>query len=267
MDTTFIIPCARRSPIRLSHCLRNLRRFAPEPFQIVVATDGDGPYVDQVRGLAGSVNASVLQCPYDPEKGFPKAWLLNCGVRFAETELVCVWDADLLPAPAMTEWLGRVRSRDAEAFILIGMYWLRAEDGLPEVSDAEFYSRMYSRHPAIRSASVEDFDSRCIGDGIIQVLRSVWEETQGMCEEFLGWGYEDTDFRNQITGIVERGAILRGRAGCYHMQHDGDRRMLWKNKNKELLDKRDLQRKAGIVPGNLGEWGQGFTILEDNRQR
>jgi hypothetical protein len=146
---------------------------------------------------------------------FNKSWTVNVGVMnaAADAELICVLDADILPANDFLR-------RHAELI------------AAPDVVGCRFHE-LYCMDPPASADAIRLRCSRAGGSvpperlrcyvirptpgGCHWVTREAFLARNGMDERYEGWGREDNDF---ITRLAARGTLLRSTEPLLHMEHD-----------------------------------------------
>lgn len=207
---------------RHEHLLRQwrmLRTVAPEVSYVVIAM-GDNAIAGLLRL---DPHAHVVEIPVTPD-GLPLAAARNLGVRTArqlggEPELLVILDVDCLPGPGLITRYAEA-GRRAPDDLLCGPVTYLPQGLLPETPEA--LAAATAPHPARPAPEAGDLER----DGVHDLFWSLsfaltpatWDRIGGFCEEFTGYGGEDTDFawRAKAAGV---GLAWVGGADAYHQWH------------------------------------------------
>jgi len=234
---------------RHEHLLRQwrmLRTVAPEVPYVVIAM-GDNAIAGLLRL---DPHAHVVEIPVTPD-GLPLAAARNLGVRTArqlggEPELLVILDVDCLPGPGLITRYAEAGRRAPED-LLCGPVTYLPQGLLPETPEA--LAAATAPHPARPAPEAGDLER----DGVHDLFWSLsfaltpatWDRIGGFCEEFTGYGGEDTDFawRAKAAGV---GLAWVGGAHAYHQWHPVSTPPI------EHLD--DIVRNAQIVHRRWGRW-------------
>lgn len=232
---------------RHEHLLRQaavLREVAPDVEHVVVAMDDH-----EIRGLlARSRRTSVLDLPGTP-LGLPLAAARNLGVSRALADgagLVVLLDVDCLPGPHL---LTRYEEAAGEApgDLLCGPVTYLAPDDRPRT--VHELPPLTDPHP-VRPAPADDElvrggDHDLFWSLSFAVTAGTWRRLGGFCEEYVGYGGEDTDlgWSARAKGV---GLTWVGGAHAYHQWHPVS------SPPVEHVD--DVVRNARIAHARWGRW-------------
>lgn len=230
-----------------------LQRFQGD-FEIVVADDGSTDGTDAVvREAANQPGAPPIRHVWHEHRAYRKALIVNSAVRSGlEGDLLVFMDSDCLPAPDM---LSVYSSRfTPQAFSLGGVYVLRrcfsermlaahGEIGPDRVLAGAARSEN-QRKGAARKVGWRRLKSRAyvalgirkpkIWGGNFAVDSDVFEAVNGLDENYVGYGQEDSDLRNRLLRGGYRPICLHTRARAYHVWHPPDMKA-----REEALDGRN----------------------------
>ena len=210
---------------RHDHLRRQLRLLAgtdPTVGHVVVAVDDDG-ITDVVRTAKGERDVDLVSCEGD-ERGLPLARARNLGVRRAleaGADLVVLLDVDCLAAPSLVPRYREAAASWAGPALLCGpVTYLPADAVLP--SRAEALADLRAPHPARPDPQPGEL-RRESTVGLFWSLSAAftpatWGLLGGFCEEYVGYGGEDTDLGRVAE---ERGVDLVwvGGADAFHQYH------------------------------------------------
>lgn len=124
---------------------------------------------------------------------FSRAATRNCAVDMAGGGVICIADADMLCDSIDVEYKG-------------GLH-------LPYTRyNALSQTSTFLRYNGIINDNVIEFNDSQSVAGIMIVDCDVWRDAGGMCTDFVGWGFEDTEFATRIE-------IHRTEGDAYHLWH------------------------------------------------
>lgn len=245
-DVTFVIPVYADSPDRVRNLravLAHLNRHADSTI-LVLEDVKDGRRVPAEwtarDGLAFAYEAVAgNDCPY-----FHKTWMLNRGAALSKTEIVALWDADVIADPAQI-----VQARDA---IAGGQEAAYAYNGLSiDVGGAQLDALLATLDPERLDGFAEAnavFGIDAAG-GALLLTKRVLAQAGGYNENIVCWGLEDREFllRLQVLGIAPQ----RIPGPLWHLHHartanSSDAHPFWQRnlaefRRTEALDRASLE--------------------------
>jgi len=192
---------------RHAHLARQRAALPADVHHVVVAMRAEE--VPALRGLGGDVVA--LAGPADP---LPLARARNVGAAHAlvsGAQLLVFLDVDCVPAPRLLSRYAAAAAAEPGA-LLCGPVAYRPEGVGPA-----------RPHPA-RPVPPEDGllgggDHRLFWSLSFALTRVTWARIGGFCEDYVGYGGEDTDF-GQAARAVGVGLVWVGGAWAEHQHHD-----------------------------------------------
>jgi len=217
----------------------------------VVVAMGDGE-ADRCRAICGE-SAEVIGVPAQPD-GLPLARARNAGAQralAADAELLVFLDVDCLPGPRLLERYGEAAASAGAGALLCGpvAYLPPApEGGYP----LHALHALASAHPA-RPVPPEN-ELLCGGDHTLfwtlsfAITASTWRRVGGFCEEYVGYGGEDTDY-GQLARRAGVELCWVGGAWAYHQHHPVE------SPPVRHLD--DILRNAEVFHRRWGWWPMG----------
>ena len=215
----------------------------------IVVAMGD-PEVD--AGLAGHhLPTTVLPCAARGA-GLPLAHARNLGAEQAigdGAELLIFLDVDCIPGPALVERYVQAAGTPEHALALLcgPVTYLPppGPDGYPMGRLHELAGPHPARPAPTGHQIVVGTDYRLFWSLSFAVTAPVWRRIGGFCEDYRGYGAEDTDFAQSAAG---QGVSLRwvGGADAFHQYHPVS------DPPVEHLD--DILRNAVVFHRRWGWW-------------
>ena len=191
-------------------------RAQPTPHQRVVVQMG-GPDPRQV--LAGdSVDLVVLDDDGGP---MPLAAARNAGVAASTASQLLLLDVDCVPSADLLELCGR--ALDEVGGVVAGPVGYLPAAAQPGPPDPGRFARLARPHPARpvppRGTLCREDRYELLWSLSFAMLRPDWQRVGGFCEDYRGYGGEDTDFAFTLAraGIPFHWV---GGAWAWHQHHD-----------------------------------------------
>lgn len=211
---------------------------------VVVAMDDDPPVGD----LPGA-RTRALHLPPDP-RGLPLARARNAGVAEAVrlgADALVLLDVDLLAGPGLLAAYADVVGREPDGL------WSGPVTYLPPAPpagyDLEALERLDDPHPARPAPApgeiVHDASPDLFWSLSFATSAATWERIGGFCEDYVGYGGEDTDFaRLAVASGVPLGWV--GSARGFHQHHPTQ------HPPRQHLD--DVLRNGALFRRRWGWW-------------
>jgi GT2 family glycosyltransferase len=179
----------------------------------------------------------------------PLAGARNAGVARAKAlgaELLVLLDVDCLPDPDL---LGRYAEvaldRDGVLCGPVGYLPPRPSGGYPALGLREL-ARPHPARPVPADREVLPADDPDLFWSLSFALTAAtWDRLGGFCEDFYGYGGEDTDFGHTVAR-AEVGMWWVGGAWAYHQHHGGG--------GPPVQHLADVVRNAGVFHDRWGWW-------------
>ncbi|MEU0795944.1 galactosyltransferase-related protein [Amycolatopsis sp. NPDC005961] len=226
----------------------------------VVVTMADVP---QLRPSPSAPPLELVTVRPGP-RGLPLAAARNAGARAAldrEAELLIFLDVDCVPGPGALARYATAASRVPPATLLCGpVAYLPPPPpgGYPAPRELARLARPHEGRPAPEEGEILLDDQRfeLFWSLSFALLRDDWRRFGGFCEQFAGYGAEDTDFALRAAA---RGARLAwvGGATAYHQYHPPSRH--------EPRHVRELVANARLFHRRHGFWPMTGWLTELDR--
>ena len=221
MRTAVITPVSGRHA-HLSTQRRGLCRSAAPADSHVVVCMGDGPVAAVAAAEPGP---TVIPVNLDvPDGRLPRARARNAGADTAirsGAELLVFLDVDCVPGPGLIGRYADCADQDRTPRLLCGPVTYLPPPP-PGGYDLAGLDRMVDPHPARPAPAgtdiLHDGDPRLFWSLSFAVRPDVWARIGGFCEEYLGYGGEDTDFGQRAAASGVRLDWIGG-ADAFHQFH------------------------------------------------
>lgn len=221
MRVAVITPVAGRHEHLRTQRRGLLRSSLPVDAHVVVCMADDGAAevaAAQARPPADVVHVDVL------DARLPLARARNAGAERAiasGADLLVFLDVDCIPAPGMVARYAGCAAEDRSPRLLCGpVAYLPPAPG--DGYDLGTLGALADPHPARPSPAdgetVPDGDPRLFWSLSFAVRPDVWTRVGGFCEEYRGYGGEDTDF-GQLAAAAGVRLDWIGGADAYHQFH------------------------------------------------
>jgi GT2 family glycosyltransferase len=259
MRVAVITPVAgRHQHLRLQR--RGLRRSTLPVDSHVVVCMGDAGAADvaavQAEPPLTAVHVEV------PDTRLPLAQSRNAGAERAiasGADLLVFLDVDCVPAPGMVQRYVQCASEDRTPRLLCGPVTYLPPP--PRAGyDLDRLGELAEPHPArprpAENQTVRDGDPRLFWSLSFAVRPDVWRQIGGFCEEYRGYGGEDTDFGQRAAAVGVRLDWIGG-AEAYHQFHPSN------DPPVEHLD--DVLANAHVFFRRWGWWPMSGWLTEFER--
>jgi N-acetylglucosaminyl-diphospho-decaprenol L-rhamnosyltransferase len=243
-----VVTVVRGRHEHLAHQLRLLALSDPGTPHVVVAVD-DPEITTVVRRHRGDRRVAVVEHPMHPD-GLPVAAARNRGVAVAlddGAEAVVLLDVDCLAGPGTIDTYA-VLAREGPPRILCGPVTYLPEPVVPPAAPGDL--RIHRRpHPARPDPPpgtlVAGGDHRLFWSLSACVSPSTWRRLGGFCEEYVGYGGEDTDL-GQVAQREGVELVWVGGADAYHQHHPVS--------HPPVEHVEAIVRNAGVYRRRWGSW-------------
>jgi hypothetical protein len=243
-----VITIASGRPRHLARQSEGLARSGRAPEQrVVVALDPEERR--EIESLCPA--ADVLPAPRPPgTTGMPLAAARNAGAERAlagGAELLIFLDVDCIPAP---ELVGRYQEAAAklDGALLCGPVSYLPPGPLDDLDAANLH-RLGRPHAARPTPPGDELlragDHRLFWSLSFAVTARTWRRIGGFCEEYGGYGGEDTDF-GQLARRADVELCWVGGAWAFHQHHE--------SRSPALAHADDVLRNATLFHRRWGWW-------------
>lgn len=194
---------------------------ADPPDRHVVVGMGVRPELADVPGAPPVTVVDVAV----PDSGLPLAAARNAGAAAADADLLVFLDVDCIPAPGMLRrYADAARRVDGPALLCGPVHYLPpAPDGRYPVDGLAALAPPHPARPAPPDGEiVAETRFALFWSLSFAVTRTTWDALGGFCEDYTGYGGEDTDF---ACAAQDAGAGLFwvGGASAFHQHHPPSR--------------------------------------------
>ena len=252
MAEVCVVTVAHRRHEHLAHQLRLLALSDPVAAHVVVAMDDDAIGA-VVAGSSGGRRVDVVDHPADP-RGLPLAAARNAGVERAlagGADVVVLLDVDCVVGPVTLARYADAAQAVARPAILCGPVTYLPEGVVPPPTPQELVGH---RHP--HEARPAPADGALVAGGDLDLFWSLsaaltpttWRRLGGFCEDYVGYGGEDTDL-GRVAGREGVDLVWVGGADAYHQHHPVS------SPPVEHLDA--IVRNATVFHRRWGRWPMG----------
>jgi len=171
------------------------------------------------------------------ENEFSPSEISNRGASMVKSPFFCKYDADALIHPkAIFDAFELLKNQLAQSLVLPynGISFTIENELRQKVLHAtNFHSLPFVSMEQAEIVSFQDMYLKCkYSAGLIHHFRtSVFKEMGGYDEEFIGWGYEDTEIINRFT-ILGHPRVLLENYNAFHLEHPrvaGDEAQIFRN--------------------------------------
>ncbi len=261
MTNTWVITTVRGRHEHLRRQLLALAQTDPESAHVVVAMGDD--QVSQVAAEnAGGRRMLVPQLDLEPGAEMPLSAARNLGAATAiaqGAELLVLLDVDVIAAPGMLTAYEQAALSHPEA-LLCGPVTYLAEGVAPPADPSQLvrWRAPHTARPDPAAGSVQTGGEHKLFWSLSAALTpATWRAIGGFCEDYVGYGGEDTDFAWQARAAGVDLAWVGGGDG-YHQWHPVS------SPPVEHLDA--IVRNARVFHERWGEWPMGGWLREFERR-
>lgn len=195
----------------------------PELYVVVAMDDPEALCLTADGPLAGSGCAiRLLQVPADGR--LPLAAARNAGATAAlaaGADILIFLDVDCVPSPSLVDTYTKAVQREAAPALQCGVVrYLGPEIDAGVIDSVDLLGHPHPGRPNLPAGrSTDSPDWHLFWSLSFAVSRLTWQQLRGFCEQYLGYGAEDTDFgyRAFLAGV---NITWIGGADAYHQYHE-----------------------------------------------
>ncbi len=197
----------------------------PEHYIVVGMDDAESLRLTAAGPLSGSAcRIHLLDVPVD--RGLPLAKARNAGARAALTagaDILIFLDVDCVPSPSLTSTYTKAVAAEPVSQVHCGV--VRYLDAVTDAGRIHPGALVGTAHPA--RPELTDGESAISTDWWLfwslsfAVSAGTWSRLGGFCEDYSGYGAEDTDlgYRAHLEKVPLQ---LLGGADAFHQYHDSE---------------------------------------------
>lgn len=221
MSETCVVTVAHGRHAHLGHQLRLLAHSDPDSSHVVVAiNDHEIPGV--VAEHRGGRNVDVLSIGAG-QKGLPLATARNRGARHAlarGADLIVLLDVDCVVGPHTLRRYAEAASASGAALLCGPVTYLPEGAAIPQEPEGlTALRRPHSARPDPRVGELTIGDDHDLFWSLSAALTpTTWAQIGGFCEDYAGYGGEDTDFA-YLARACGIDLVWVGGADAYHQHH------------------------------------------------
>lgn len=198
--------------------LREVLKFLNKNFNAKIFVNHDKKQDDD---LASWVDTEYGACYFltlnDDE--FKKAKCFNDIANRRDERILCFWDVDVIidPANIKKAYDSILEGKVEHVYPFNGTFIDVNYDKFDELLDQEF-GNLYNSY--LEGDKDLEFASGESPGGCNMITREAFKRICGYDEQFIGWGFEDTDFYHRSLKVNKLGRLTNPKAICWHMHHD-----------------------------------------------
>jgi len=224
-----VVVSTYEKPCHLALVLHGLAVQTDRDFEVIVADDGSGPETVRVVESLRGVVPYPLDLVRQEHLGFRAARVRNLGIQASRGNYILFLDGDCVPLP---EFVAVHRALRRPGRYLAGARYFLDRGVSDSIAPTEI-RRIASLVPR---AEVRRLRALAFKDAFYRLSRikedrpkvvtsnlSVWktdlQRSNGLDENFVGWGQEDEDLGRRLRRLGVRPRSVVGRANVCHIWH------------------------------------------------
>ena len=249
--TTAVITIVSGRHDHLRNQQRGLRSGTRLPdHYVVVAMDDPAALQVTVDGpLAGS-GCAIHLIRLAADDGLPLAAARNAGATAAlaaGADILIFLDVDCVPSPSLVDTYTRAARAEAVPALHCGVVrYLGPEIDAAAIDSVALLGRPHPARPNLAAGwSTDSADWQLFWSLSFAVSNLTWQQLGGFCEDYRGYGAEDTDFGYSafLAGVNIR---WLGGADAFHQYHD--------TQDPPVQHLRDIVSNATVFHRRWGFW-------------
>lgn len=217
-DTSIIIHFRRDFIDRLNN-LETIVKFLCKNFnykEIIIINDDS--VLDEGMLQFKNSKDNIIGLFYENNGAFRKADAFNAAAKIATGKILCFYDVDILIEPIFLE--------EAQTLILNDHYdHVYPHNGEFITVKKEVFDKIlptYDFNYMFDNQKTENFEWAAGNSpgGCNMISMEAFNKISGYDSRFLGWGFEDSDYKNRSVRKNRVKYMESDRAICWHLQHD-----------------------------------------------
>lgn len=246
---TFVMPFRIESPERKRNLIFALEWLAPLNARIILLEADVKP---QLNRSFFNKNVEYIFVE-DSNPVFYRTHYINMLLRHAETEMVSVWDTDIVTAyPQIEETVQNIRN----GYTLAYPYRAKCVMLSPEHSD-DFIKNRDLRH--LEELKLEPIFNRTFCGGAFFVNRQKYLSLGGENEHFIGWGPEDAERLRRVQ-IMGHQAKWTESGAAYHLYHPRKENSFYFNEDVAIKLRKEFVKVCSMDREELSEYIKTFPV-------
>jgi len=253
MTISLIISTYNR-PDALKVVLDSVMEQTVLPYEVIVGDDGSNNKTKELIEQYRKSFPVPLIHVWQEDRGFRLARIRNLAIKRAKGDYIISIDGDIV---LHKEYINSHKTYSKKGYFLQGHRVLLndtmtnriIESGKRDISFWDF--NLKNRKNTIHNFKLSKLFStssvkiKGIKGGIFSFWKSDALKVNGLNEEFVGWGKEDSEFAVRLVNSGIKRFDLRFCAVCYHLDHGKSNKFYNRNeyeKNLQLLNKSKLEK-------------------------
>lgn len=237
---TIGIPVRIDSEERKANLLTVINYLRDLQCKIIVLEADSQANMDCLHGMDDIVHMYVS----DTNKNFHRTHYINQILQIAQTEMVAIWDTDVLvDYSQIIEALQYIQQGATISYPYDGRFVMLSEDLSTQIRSQIDFDYM-------RSLKLKSFLGRKLCGGAYIVHRQRYLSCGGENEHFTGWGPEDAERFHRVT-ILGHKALHIASGKLFHLYHPRGANSSYKSKDNAREMREEFVRVCCMSPTEL----------------